>query len=290
MYVLCSPCILNPALRATGITKPSDIVMFDRAIERCKKFNVEMIPLPCPETLYLGPDRKPGTFLERLNTKKFLQLLDQLEETVLEIIKNRGPPLCIIGVNSSPTCGVTTTFYGGEEDRPAKREGRGVFLDKFRDILAIDVLTFSQYRVYLAAPLFSEAERAYNLSIAILLKKHFFDVYLPQQAGDDSYARNREAQVLIFSENLRALQNADIIIANIDGADADSGTSWEMGYAFAKRKMVVAVRTDFRRSGCHEKVNLMLEESATVVTSAEHLLNVINSPLISKMDSGINLK
>ncbi len=63
-----------------------------------------------------------------------------------------------------------------------------------------------------------------------------------------------------------------------------------MGYAFAKRKMVVAVRTDFRRSGCHEKVNLMLEESATVVTSAEHLLNVINSPLISKMDSGINLK
>ncbi len=75
----------------------------------------------------------------------------------------------------------------------------------------------------------------------------------------------REEQSRLFSENLQALENADKIVAIIDGADADSGTAWEMGYAFALGKQVIALRTDFRSSGRHEKVNFMLEESATVV-------------------------
>jgi nucleoside 2-deoxyribosyltransferase/predicted secreted protein len=285
MYVLCSPCLLNPALRAKGITKPSDLVLFERTIERCKKFNIEMIPLPCPETAYLGPDRKAGTFLERLNTLDFTHLLDVMAEEVQEIIELRGLPACIIGVNSSPTCGVTSTYYGSEGTAPPKKAGRGVFLKRFPNIRALDVATFSQYRVYLAAPLFSEPERAYNLSVASQLRNNFFHVYLPQEAGDDSDTRNKEEQVRIFSENLGALKNADIIVAIIDGADADSGTAWEMGYTYAHGKQVIALRTDFRRSGRHEKVNLMLEESATLVTSIEHLLDAVKSPSIVKSDS-----
>jgi nucleoside 2-deoxyribosyltransferase len=244
-----------------------------------------MIPLPCPETAYLGPDRKPGTFLERLNTQEFTHLLDVMAEEVQEIIQLRGHPSCIIGVNSSPTCGVTSTYYGSEGIAPPKKAGRGMFLKRFPHIRALDVAIFSQYCVYLAAPLFSEPERAYNLLVAGELRNNFFDVYLPQEAGDDSDTRNKEEQVRIFSENLRALKNADIIVAIIDGADADSGTAWEMGYAYALGKQVIALRTDFRRSGRHEKVNLMLEESATVVTSVEYLLNAIKSPLIMKNDS-----
>jgi nucleoside 2-deoxyribosyltransferase/predicted secreted protein len=285
MYVLCSPCLLNPALRAKGITKPSDLVLFERTIERCKKFNIEMIPLPCPETAYLGPDRKAGTFLERLNTLDFTHLLDVMAEEVQEIIELRGLPACIIGVNSSPTCGVTSTYYGSEGTAPPKKAGRGVFLKRFPNIRALDVATFSQYRVYLAAPLFSEPERAYNLSVASQLRNNFFHVYLPQESGDDSDTRNKEEQVRIFSENLGALKNADIIVAIIDGADADSGTAWEMGYTYAHGKQVIALRTDFRRSGRHEKVNLMLEESATLVTSIEHLLDAVKSPSIVKSDS-----
>jgi nucleoside 2-deoxyribosyltransferase/predicted secreted protein len=284
MYVLCSPCILNPALRAKGITKPLDLVLFERTIERCKKFNIEIIPLPCPETAYLGPDRKPGTFLERLNTQEFTHLLDVMAEEVQEIIELRGLPVCILGVNSSPTCGVTSTYYGSEGTAPLKRAGRGMFFKRFPHIRALDVATFSQYRVYLAAPLFSEPERAYNLSVAGQLRNNFYDVYLPQEAGDDSDTRNKEEQVRIFSENLRSLNNADIIVAIIDGADADSGTAWEMGYAYAHGKPVIALRTDFRRSGNYEKVNLMLEKSATVVTSIEYLLEAVKSPLIVESD------
>ena len=236
-----------------------------------------MIPLPCPETVYLGPDRKPGTFLERLNTQEFTHLLDVMAEEVHEIIKLRGLPSCIIGVNSSPACGVTSTYYGSEGTSPPKKAGRGVFLKRFPHIRALDVATFSQYRVYLAAPLFSEAERDYNERIAGLLRNIFFDVYLPQDVGDDTSSRTLTQHDLIYTKNVESLSSADIVVAIIDGADADSGTAWEMGYAKALGKMVIALRTDFRNIGQYERVNLMLEQSSVVVGSKEDLLQLLES-------------
>lgn len=284
MYVLCSPCILHPELRATGITRPADLVLFERAIARCKHFGIEMVPLPCPETEYLGRDRKPGTFLERLNTPVFASQMDIFEQQVQKVIDERGPPLCILGVNSSPTCGVTSTYYGSKDQQPPKRVGRGVFFARFPAIRAIDVGTFSRYRVYLAAPLFSQAERTYNATLADLLKQHLFEVFLPQEAGDDIDTRTKRDQGEIFSKNINDLDKADIVVAVIDGADADSGTAWEMGYAYAHNKPVIAVRTDFRRVGMHEQVNLMLEETSTVVSSNFELLESLQSPLIGKRD------
>jgi nucleoside 2-deoxyribosyltransferase/predicted secreted protein len=277
MYVLCSPCVLHPGLRAEGITKPSDLELFANVIERCTKFGIEIVPLPCPESLYLGPDRKPGTFLERLNTPEFSRLMDRLEQEVTGIIRERGPPLCIIGVNSSPTCGVTSTYFGAEGNLSPKRDGRGVFLSRFPAIPAVDVTVFARYRVYLAAPLFSEAERVFNASAARLMSTHLFDVHLPQDSGDDSDMRDIWEQERLFNFNKTALEDSDFVVAIIDGADADSGTAWEMGYAFARGKPVIALRTDFRRVGHHEQVNLMLEQSAKVVGSMDEVLAALQS-------------
>ncbi|MCM2465067.1 nucleoside 2-deoxyribosyltransferase [Methanoculleus oceani] len=273
MYVLVAPCIENPACRARGITTDEDLRHFRRAIERCRRFSVEMVPLPCPETIYLGADREPGSFLDRLATDEFAALLDRLESEVRAVVRERGePPLAIVGVDSSPTCGVNATYYSS-----IKQPGRGAFLSRFPDIPAIDVKEFARYRVYLAAPLFSEAERAYNLTLRDLLEAHLFDVYLPQEVGDTSHTRCREEHRAIFAQHAAALQDADTVVAVIDGADADSGTSWEMGYAYALGRRIVALRTDFRVVGHHERVNLMLEESATVVTKKEDLPRVLGS-------------
>jgi nucleoside 2-deoxyribosyltransferase/predicted secreted protein len=280
MYVLVCPCIQNPALRAEGITKPSDLKMFQGATERCTRFGIEVVPLPCPETLYLGAERKPGTFLERLNTRGFACMMDVLEFRVREIVASRGPPLCIIGVNSSPTCGVTTTYYGSAGNEPPKREGRGVFLARFPKIKAVEVSEFCQYRIYLAAPLFSEAERSYNTALADLLRQHLFEVHVPQETSDDTAHRDLTEHARIYEQNKKALYEADLVVAVIDGADADSGTAWEMGYAAALNKPVFALRTDFRKVGTHEHVNLMLEQSATVVTSKDDLMTLLKSPLL----------
>ena len=244
-----------------------------------------MVPLPCPETVYLGLEREPGTFLERLNTPAFTRLLDTLEAQVKVIIEQRGKPLCILGVNSSPTCGVTSTYYGSESNEPPKREGRGVFLVRFPGINAIDVAEFARYRIYLAAPLFSEAEREYNRIIAALLKENFFDVYLPQDTGDTHAERGEQEHFQIFEQNKKALQDADLVVAIIDGADADSGTAWEMGYATALGKPVIAIRTDFRRVGHEELVNLMLEQSSVVVKNRKELLAALGFQLVD--DSGL---
>lgn len=58
-----------------------------------------------------------------------------------------------------------------------------------------------------------------------------------------------------------------------------------MGYAFAQKKPVIALRTDFRRVGHNEHVNLMLEQSSTVVTSWDQLLAALNTPLLPGPDA-----
>ena len=100
--------------------------------------------------------------------------------------------------------------------------------------------------------------------------------------GDDTHHRDRKAHWDIFSRHLAALGDTDIVVAVIDGADADSGTAWEMGYAYAHGIPVIAIRTDFRMAGHHEHVNLMLEQSARVVRSEEDLLEALKSPLRAK--------
>ena len=51
------PAFLTLLCVQMELQNPSDLVLFERCIERCNKFGIEMVPLPCPETLYLGAER-----------------------------------------------------------------------------------------------------------------------------------------------------------------------------------------------------------------------------------------
>ena len=55
------------------------------------------------------------------------------------------------------------------------------------------------------------------------------------------------------------------------GADADSGTCWECGYAFGQEIPVIAVRTDFRAGGDDpaRPVNLMLSQGSSEFVRVE---------------------
>jgi len=63
------------------------------------------------------------------------------------------------------------------------------------------------------------------------------------------------------SSNARAIENAAGVVAVLDGADVDSGTAAEIGYATALGKWVIGYRGDFRRTGEDEasEVNLQVE-------------------------------
>jgi nucleoside 2-deoxyribosyltransferase len=125
-------------------------------------------------------------------------------------------------------------------------------------------------RIYLAAPLFSDAERAYNTMLRDVLTAHGYPVYLPQETGEGTKGGDRERA--IFESHVRALDGASCVVAVCDGTDTDSGTAWEMGYAVAKGIPVFALSTDRRGAWDGKRVNLMIRESAEVAVTAEEIL------------------
>ena len=102
-------------------------------------------------------------------------------------------------------------------------------------------------RVYLAGPLFSLAERAFNEELALKLEQQCpsLEVILPQRHAAE-ICREPNFCYHMFAFSIDAIENADAVVALLDGADADSGTCIEIGYAIGKGKRVIGVRTDFR--------------------------------------------
>ena len=130
--------------------------------------------------------------------------------------------------------------------------------------------------VYLAAPLFSEAECDFNRKLRDELISAGFKVFLPQE--DSNNVKDMlDRQKIIFNKNLKGIENSDILVAVIDGADVDSGTAWEIGFAFAKGKPLLGLRTDFRTLGIEGTVNLMIEQSVVLCMSVSELLNHLKS-------------
>ncbi|MEO6577999.1 MAG: nucleoside 2-deoxyribosyltransferase, partial [Candidatus Limnocylindria bacterium] len=99
-------------------------------------------------------------------------------------------------------------------------------------------------KIYLAGPLFTTPEREFNVQLATRLRALGHDVFVPQ----DNPASERTGKA-IFLKDLDGLDWADGVVAIMDGADPDSGTCWECGYAYATKKPVVLFRSDFRGSG-----------------------------------------
>lgn len=118
-------------------------------------------------------------------------------------------------------------------------------------------------KLYLAAALFTSAERAYNAHLAAALRVCGHEVHLPQE-HQPAGAR------AIFQSDVQGVVGANVVVALCEGADPDSGTAWEMGLAYGMEKTVLLCRTDWRVSGDHgtEVVNLMLSQSARAVVHA----------------------
>jgi len=113
-------------------------------------------------------------------------------------------------------------------------------------------------KLYFAGPLFTTAEREWNAEVAAALRAAGHEVFLPQEKepGKDGPG--------IFATDVGGIDWADGLLAIMDGPDQDAGTSWEVGYAFRK-KPIVLVRTDLRSmAGDAGEYNPMLAGAATI--------------------------
>jgi nucleoside 2-deoxyribosyltransferase len=114
-------------------------------------------------------------------------------------------------------------------------------------------------KLYFAGPLFTTPERTWNAEVVAILRSAGHEIFLPQEEEPGKDASG------IFATDVDGIDWADGLVAIMDGADPDSGTCWEVGYAYGRHKPIVLVRTDLRElAGTAGRYNPMIAESAAI--------------------------
>ena len=114
------------------------------------------------------------------------------------------------------------------------------------------------HKIYLSGPLFSRGEIAWGERVKAFLEDRLDGA---QIIWPHELVSCQALPAQIFQANVRALREADIMVAILDGPQVDDGTAWEAGYFFMQGKKILGIRTDFRRAGetDNSRVNLMIE-------------------------------
>lgn len=108
-------------------------------------------------------------------------------------------------------------------------------------------------KIYYAGPLFSQAEIEFNVKVASQLRTAGFEVFLPQEHSDiEKIPENDEERRTLmkgfFRADLKAIDESDVLLMIMDGRVPDEGACFELGYAYAKGKRCVGLKTDVRVS------------------------------------------
>ena len=136
--------------------------------------------------------------------------------------------------------------------------------------------------VYFAAPLFSEGERAFNASVAEAMRRRGHSVFLPQEhtaslPPADSQER-AAAEDAVFGADIGAIDACEVLLMVMDGRVPDEGACFELGYAYARGKTLLGLKTDSRVSE-HGGDNVMLSSPLRdrIAHSVEELLSMLDS-------------
>jgi len=132
--------------------------------------------------------------------------------------------------------------------------------------------------VYIASPLgFADSTRRFNEVLVDELSKNINNIiisnpwdYDPEVAQefknaseihDQDLRRKRlhEIDLVLGEKNVQDIEKVDAVLAILDGVDVDSGTAAEIGFAFAKNKLIIGYRGDIRKTGDNEGVVVNLQ-------------------------------
>ncbi len=140
----------------------------------------------------------------------------------------------------------------------------------------------NRLQIYLAAPLFSDAERTFNAQVAANLEE-YVTVYLPQRDGglmSEMVKDGVESDVAacrVFKRDMDAILQADYLVAILDGRAIDEGVAFELGVAFSHAKRCVGLQTDSRRLASWGNNPMITGAVEKVFHSVNNLLSWIGS-------------
>jgi len=108
-------------------------------------------------------------------------------------------------------------------------------------------------RVYFAASLFNEGERAINRQVEEMINELGYSTWFPQEDVGlltDFIEKDgmslAEAREHIFRLNIKEVQEADTVVFVLDGRVPDEGACIETGIAWGLNKRIIGLKTDFR--------------------------------------------
>lgn len=102
-------------------------------------------------------------------------------------------------------------------------------------------------KIYIAGPdVFEKDAQQIGIKYKKICIKYGFEGLYPLD-NEIKFTHKKETAKVIFESNIKLIQQADIVIANLNnfrGKEPDSGTVWECGYASALGKEVYAYMDD----------------------------------------------
>ena len=119
-------------------------------------------------------------------------------------------------------------------------------------------------KAYIAGALFSKGERIFLEEIAKICKEIGLETFLPHR--DAGLGEDVEE---IFKKDFSGLDKCDVLVAVLNGSDLDSGTAWEIGYAYSRKKKIIGIIDDIRIS--KDRLNVMIANSVEIVDSIDEL-------------------
>ncbi|MGM9988653.1 MAG: nucleoside 2-deoxyribosyltransferase [Bacillaceae bacterium] len=135
-------------------------------------------------------------------------------------------------------------------------------------------------RIYLASPFFNERELNFVEQVEGILEGKGLNVWSPRKNQLDRYEVETPAWSLdIFRNDVKFIDWAECVVAIYDGNYMDSGTAWEMGYAYGTNKPVIVIHVG-------ENSNLMVHEGAHANLTIEELKDYDFNMLPSKRYEG----
>ncbi|HYN98746.1 MAG TPA: nucleoside 2-deoxyribosyltransferase [Actinomycetota bacterium] len=138
----------------------------------------------------------------------------------------------------------------------------------------------SRPKIYVASPLgFSAPTRMYYESELLpRIAGAGFEALDPWALPAGASFSDPVDPMVIGNKNERMIQAAAAVLAVLDGADVDSGTAAEIGYAAALGRPVVGYRTDLRQSG---------EEGAAVNLQVEYFVRATGGRITASLDEAL---
>ena len=92
--------------------------------------------------------------------------------------------------------------------------------------------------IYIAGPFFTDKERDFLKIVIDTVKKYFpnEELFIPMEhfIPDGENLSNNEWAEAVFKMDVEALNKCDRVVAAYLGLYSDTGTAWEIGYAYAK--------------------------------------------------------